>query len=279
MPRRRALLIGINYTGTSHALNGCINDVDNMCKILTKCNYTDLTILKDDESCDKAHQPTRRNIIQKMKEFVTKTRAGDLLFFHFSGHGTQTWDRNGDEKDRKDEAICPVVGALITDDEIRSILINRLPGRVQLMMLLDCCHSGTGADLRYSYEDTSSYIPGGELPSKYIPTEWKHHHRRYENQRSQACGALVICISGCQDRQTSADTWSGSEYCGAMSMTFIEAWNKLKSKRSNVANLTELVQHMTCSLRCFRYTQRPQIAFSSRVSSNAYSRGSAILFL
>ena len=30
MPRRKALLIGINYFGTKHQLNGCINDAMNM---------------------------------------------------------------------------------------------------------------------------------------------------------------------------------------------------------------------------------------------------------
>jgi hypothetical protein len=29
MPRRKTLLIGINYTGSSNELAGCINDVEN----------------------------------------------------------------------------------------------------------------------------------------------------------------------------------------------------------------------------------------------------------
>lgn len=32
--RKRALLIGINYTGTANALNGCINDVNNVKQFL-----------------------------------------------------------------------------------------------------------------------------------------------------------------------------------------------------------------------------------------------------
>jgi hypothetical protein len=30
MPRRKALLIGINYTGSKYQLNGCINDAMNI---------------------------------------------------------------------------------------------------------------------------------------------------------------------------------------------------------------------------------------------------------
>lgn len=32
--RKRALLIGINYTGSANALNGCINDVNNVKQFL-----------------------------------------------------------------------------------------------------------------------------------------------------------------------------------------------------------------------------------------------------
>lgn len=36
MPRKKALLIGINYTGSNHALNGCINDAMNIRKFLVE---------------------------------------------------------------------------------------------------------------------------------------------------------------------------------------------------------------------------------------------------
>lgn len=41
----------------------------------------------------------------KLKELVAASRPGDVLFFHFSGHGTQVPDDG--ESDGYDEAICP----------------------------------------------------------------------------------------------------------------------------------------------------------------------------
>lgn len=38
---------------------------------------------------------------------MTDQQPGDSLFFHFSGHGSQQYDRNGDEEDGYDETICP----------------------------------------------------------------------------------------------------------------------------------------------------------------------------
>jgi hypothetical protein len=41
--------------------------------------------------------------------WLTKgARSGDVLWCHFSGHGTQVRDRDGDEADGKDEAICTI---------------------------------------------------------------------------------------------------------------------------------------------------------------------------
>ena len=36
---KKALLIGINYIGTSSALNGCINDVENIKRYLLTKDY------------------------------------------------------------------------------------------------------------------------------------------------------------------------------------------------------------------------------------------------
>ena len=36
MPRKKALLIGINYYGTKHQLNGCINDAMNLREYLVR---------------------------------------------------------------------------------------------------------------------------------------------------------------------------------------------------------------------------------------------------
>ncbi len=49
--------------------------------------------------------------MQAVQWLMTDQRQGDSLFFHFSGHGSQQYDRNGDEEDGKDETICPTGGA------------------------------------------------------------------------------------------------------------------------------------------------------------------------
>jgi len=53
MPRRKALIIGINYFGTSHELKGCINDALNIRRFLVEERgfspaQHDMVLLTDD---------------------------------------------------------------------------------------------------------------------------------------------------------------------------------------------------------------------------------------
>jgi metacaspase-1 len=77
-----------------------------------------MVILTDDQTNPSA-RPTRENIIRAMKWLVTGARPNDSLFFHFSGHGGQTEDLDGDEDDGLDETIYPVdfkKAGMIVDD-------------------------------------------------------------------------------------------------------------------------------------------------------------------
>ncbi|KAH8199106.1 hypothetical protein TruAng_006742 [Truncatella angustata] len=154
--RRKALLIGINYFGQRGQLRGCINDVRNMSSYLVQhFGYTreDMVILTDDQH-NPMSQPTKQNILRAMHWLVKDARPNDSLFFHYSGHGGQTKDLDGDEADGYDEVIYPVdfraVGH-ITDDEMHRIMVKPLPGGVRLTAIFDSCHSGTALDLPYIY--------------------------------------------------------------------------------------------------------------------------------
>jgi hypothetical protein len=68
---------------------------------------------------------------------VQEAQAGDSLVFFFAGHGTQVPD-DGEEADQYDEAICPADNSLITDDDLRNILIN-LPEGAKFTMISGAC--------------------------------------------------------------------------------------------------------------------------------------------
>ena len=46
-------------------------------------------------------KPTTQNILDSLDWLTSDLKAGDQLFFHYSGHGTQMPDRDNDETDGK----------------------------------------------------------------------------------------------------------------------------------------------------------------------------------
>eukprot|EP00854_Cymbomonas_tetramitiformis_P013119 gene13119-15491_t len=90
--KSKALLVGINYTGSDYALNGCINDVHHVKQLLTSqygfgTSPDVLRILTDEPGS--SGSPTCSNMREGLRWLVSDAVAGDQLFFHFSGHGTQ----------------------------------------------------------------------------------------------------------------------------------------------------------------------------------------------
>lgn len=87
---RRALLVGCNYPGTKCELHGCANDVRRMKALLQErfgFQEDDILVMLDtDESLP---QPTGRNIRRCLAKLIDGTQPGDVLVFHYSGHGTQ----------------------------------------------------------------------------------------------------------------------------------------------------------------------------------------------
>jgi hypothetical protein len=77
--RKRALLVGINYTGSKNALRGCINDVRNVKQFLVSLYHfkeEDMVVLTDDQA-DQKFIPTKENIKSGMKWLVHDAKAND----------------------------------------------------------------------------------------------------------------------------------------------------------------------------------------------------------
>ncbi|KAJ7176131.1 caspase domain-containing protein [Mycena crocata] len=158
--RRKALLIGIRGTANASAdypeLKGSHQDVAEVRELLVDCyGYTphDITILVDD-GVQEHTQPTRKNILQAIRDLVKDARAGDRFCFHYCGHSTQIQGRKETEEDGMDECIIPIDSDgktnLIVDNELHATLVAPLPLGTHLVAVLDTCHSGSLLDLPHS---------------------------------------------------------------------------------------------------------------------------------
>uniref|UniRef100_A0A7S1VWZ7 Peptidase C14 caspase domain-containing protein n=1 Tax=Grammatophora oceanica TaxID=210454 RepID=A0A7S1VWZ7_9STRA len=151
---KRAVLIGINYTGQQGALSGCHNDLKNIKEYLKDVQgfeESDCLVLMDD---NRHHNPTKQNIMNAFKRITEYANAGDVVFVHYSGHGGRLRDQDGDEDDGYDETLIPVdfrQAGQIRDDDILKVLVRPMRAGVTTTVLVDACHSGTVLDLPYRF--------------------------------------------------------------------------------------------------------------------------------
>jgi len=229
---KRALVVGINYKGTSSKLNGCINDAHAILEVLGEKKYQ-VTILTDDT----AMKPTRENILSQLLELILSPAT--TLYFHYSGHGSYLLDDNEDEDDRQDECLVPInytTNGMIIDDELRGI-VSCLRKEQTLFCVLDACHSGTCMDLKYTFVTATPKIG-----------------------RSYATRGACIMLSGCKDNQTSEDAWEQNQYQGALTWAFKTA---LEEGCNTYGKLLDCVRTL---LKEHKYTQLPLLSSGKSLS-------------
>lgn len=247
---KRALLIGINYKGSEYELKGCINDVAAMTTHLR--NYfpscKDYTLLTDDTT----KKPSRKNILEAIKALTTDLKSGENVFLHFSGHGGTVRDTNGDEVAGLDSCIYPFdAGKMetITDDELRLHLASAIPAGSKCFVVLDCCHSGTAIDLRYTWQ---------------VPSEMSLLH--HESKAYPATQGEIVFLSGCHDTQTSADTVGADRKpCGALTWALIDTWKAY----GPAIKLKYILWDVHTFLKKRGYTQLPQLSLGRYIDINA----------
>lgn len=249
---KMALLIGINYEGDEASkLNGCINDIENVNRMLTNhfgYKSENVTMLRDDVDDDK-HRPTGMNICHSLFNIAMNSHKYGELWIHYSGHGVSIDDRSGDEKDGKDEAIVPCdykTGGIITDDLLFRILSYV---KCPTFIMMDCCHSATSFDLPYIF------IP---KPIDKRIVFLRENHKSDKSIRNK----YIYAMSGCRDDQTSADAYftKKSAYGGA----FTEAMIAVLTRYNFQIQLSLLYLEILKYLKLNRFEQQTRLSSSNK---------------
>jgi hypothetical protein len=255
----KALLVGINkYKLPGSDLQGCVNDVTNMRHmLLTYFGFTvkQVRVITDERA-------TKANIMKRLEWLVNGAKSGDRLVFHYSGHGSQIRDREGDElKDKLDEILCPYDmdwdGTYIVDDDLGQ-LFSKIPKGVNLEVFLDSCYSGTATREVIATGNT----PGDmALKQRFLQPPVDILCREEDNLpvrrllKANPAPINHVLFSACRENQTSADASIGGSYNGAFTYYFC------KHMRDANAALTrsEVLKRLRASLRFNKYDQVPQL--------------------
>ena len=151
---KRALIIAIgNYpasTGWSHLSS--LNDVPLVKRLLNTQGFSDWNISVITDSA-----ATKKGILWAFDKLLNECQTGDIVVIHYSGHGQQMEDDNGDEIDGLDEALIPFDANIRYSKEytgqnhLRDDLIGeyidkfrkKLGKKGMLNFFADACYSGT----------------------------------------------------------------------------------------------------------------------------------------
>jgi hypothetical protein len=200
----RLLSIAINnYPGEINDLRGCLKDQEYICDLFK--NFDKIALHKDSSA-------TIENVKSNMKSLIESSSCGDKIVIHYSGHGCQILDLNGDEADGYDEALCLYDGRFI-DDDINDIL-SKLRDGVECLVILDSCFSGTatrGKNTRFAGID---FRKKGETRRKSIIHS--------DNMK-------WTVMSACREDQTAADAFIDNHYCGAFTYYLCKTAKKGKT--------------------------------------------------
>jgi hypothetical protein len=244
-PRKLALLVGINqYPESSFftPLYGCVTDVHLQQELLVNrfgFNPKDIYTLTD-------QQATRQGILQAFQEhLVQQAKPGDVVVFHYSGHGSRVADPDRDNSDGLNSTFVPVdsrlpagypdQGGTVLDITGHSLfLLTRAIQSDSFTAVLDSCHSGGGTrgNLRIRSRDGNGQLQASpqeqELQEKLLaqvgitPAE-------FIQQRRLGVGNGVI-IAGARRDQLAADASFSDVDCGVFTYLLTQyLWQQTQS--------------------------------------------------
>ncbi len=273
---KKALLVGVNKYKYVQSLRGCVNDIRNIADVLT--SYYNFATSEIRTIVDES--VTRNNLMQRMDWLIDEAKEGDMLLFHFSGHGSQVQDRDGDElDDGMDEILClhdmdfRNPDSYLVDDDFNNI-IDRLPKGVNLTICIDACHSGTATrDIGHLASELQIPAENMKIQSRFVepPADisLRNYGKSLKNIRrmgrikedkgdtgvSASAKAKHTLLSGCMDEQTSADAYIGNDYNGAFTYYLCKT---IRNVRGSIT-YQKLIENVQSRLAFNSFSQIPQL--------------------
>lgn len=135
MSKKLAFICCNSYEGSRYALGeSAINDGLLAYIKLSEHNYDPYIF----------HDMSRSDFTKMFKLFISL--PVERVVVYYIGHGTYTGDTSGDEIDGRDECLLMTDG-IIVDDDLYKIISTRKHSSNRLILMTDCCHSGTIYDV------------------------------------------------------------------------------------------------------------------------------------
>ena len=246
-PRKTALIIAIgNYpaAGGYPRINS-VNDVPLVVSALNRHHFR-ITVLADRDA-------THNAILVALANMIREANAGDIVVIHYSGHGHQITDDDGDEIDGYDELLVPYDAPNfagfdhpgykgeqhIRDDSLAKIIASirqKIGPTGNVVFSLDACFSGSGTRGTHA---TSHAIRGVArpigAPARTIRDEREQVDSVIEllsSRASNASAAPLIVFSATREDQVDEEINDGESEVGPLSFALAKYLTTANTKET-----------------------------------------------
>ncbi len=197
---QKVLVVGVSdYAGEENDLSelGIQTDVN---KIGTTFLNWGFEVLKLENSL---------TLEKTLEVYANTLKPEDVFIFYYSGHGSFTYDKSGDEDDDRDEMIVLSDGTTnlyLLDDKL-NLMLNKIKARK--LIIFDSCNSGTATKRAVQSK-------GADFKAKYIkaPNELKTRAKSSITPTTPVSGEFLY-FAACRDYEESFATPNGSLFTNA----------------------------------------------------------------
>lgn len=210
-----ALLVGIDKYNVS-PLSGCVNDIKAVEQYLNDRLDREKYQLEIEKLLDE--EAKRQAIIDKFEKHLCKARQDDIVLFYYCGHGSreqagEEFDRWQQHKKQLETIVCYDSRQTLedgteirdlADKEMRYLISEVATNKPHILVIYDCCHSGSGTRGKPK-EGVRSYPIDIRPPRKYEDFLFAKKVKQNTLKPENFPQGKHIFMSACLDSQTAKE--------------------------------------------------------------------------
>lgn len=256
--RKLALLVGINQYAQRDRIGnlyGCVNDARLQRELLVHrfgFNPSDIVTLTDG-------QATRQGILTAFEDhLIAQAQPGDIVVFHFSGHGSRVQDPNPIHESELNSTLLPSDASWL---ESKRQVVNDIMGRTlflltaalrteNVVVVLDSCYAGGGT--RGSFRVRAAAGGTGWQPD---PADLEYQERwlsrlnlsrqQFEQRRQQGI-AKGISLAAAQPHQLALDGSFAGFSAGAFTYLLARLlWQQVDTAEGAIATISREIEQFS----------------------------------
>ncbi|MEO0470967.1 MAG: caspase family protein [Bacteroidota bacterium] len=264
-----ALLVAIDkYLPPVPALDGCVNDMhamrDHLVSRAEKKGFDlKMEVLENE-------QATRLNIVQKFEQHLGQAGKDDIVFFYYSGHGSQEPAHSLFAKIEEDSKLETLVcydsrqfdGMDLADKELATLLSVVAQKDPHIIVITDCCNSGgatrsTDPD-QVKVRETPMTKQERSLDAFILPRDMSSDRSVLTHHGTETLmipESRHIQLSATHSHQLAKETYLGGSPRGVFTYSLLEVLEQSVGKMS----YSDVLRRVQQLVRQRTYDQDPQI--------------------